>query len=40
MKVRTIIVDDEVLSRRGLEIRTRELPDFNQRKEWVFFPLP
>jgi len=28
MKVRTIIVDDEVLSRRGIEIRTRELADF------------
>jgi len=28
MKVRTIIVDDEVLSRRGIEIRLRELPDF------------
>ncbi len=28
MKVRTIIVDDEVLSRRGIEIRARELPDF------------
>jgi two-component system LytT family response regulator len=28
MKIRTLIVDDEVLSRRGLEIRTRELPDF------------
>ena len=28
MKVRTIIVDDEVLSRRGIEIRTRDLPDF------------
>jgi len=28
MRVRTIIVDDEVLSRRGIEIRARELPDF------------
>jgi two-component system LytT family response regulator len=28
MKVRTIIVDDEVLSRRGIEIRARDLPDF------------
>jgi len=28
MKVRTIIVDDEVLSRRGIEIRLRERPDF------------
>ena len=28
MRIRTLIVDDEVLSRRGLEIRTRELPDF------------
>ncbi|HYB65112.1 MAG TPA: LytTR family DNA-binding domain-containing protein [Steroidobacteraceae bacterium] len=28
MKVRTIIVDDEVLSRRGIEIRARELADF------------
>jgi len=28
MKVRTIIVDDEVLSRRGIEIRARELGDF------------
>ncbi|HEV2284413.1 MAG TPA: response regulator, partial [Steroidobacteraceae bacterium] len=28
MKVRTLIVDDEVLSRRGIEIRARELADF------------
>lgn len=28
MKVRTIIVDDEVLSRRGIELRLRNLPDF------------
>jgi two-component system, LytTR family, response regulator len=28
MKVRTLIVDDEVLSRRGIEIRLRELEDF------------
>jgi two-component system, LytTR family, response regulator len=28
LKVRTLIVDDEVLSRRGIEIRTRELADF------------
>jgi two-component system LytT family response regulator len=28
MKVRTLIVDDEVLSRRGIEIRAREFPDF------------
>lgn len=28
MKVSTLIVDDEVLSRRGIEIRLRELPDF------------
>jgi two-component system, LytTR family, response regulator len=28
MKIRTLIVDDEVLSRRGIEIRLRELADF------------
>src|ERR1700738_4492218 len=28
MKVRTIIVDDEALSRRGVEIRLRTAPDF------------
>lgn len=28
MKIRTLIVDDEVLSRRGIEIRARELADF------------
>jgi two-component system, LytTR family, response regulator len=28
MKVRTLIVDDEVLSRRGIEIRAREFADF------------
>jgi two-component system, LytTR family, response regulator len=28
VKVRTLIVDDEVLSRRGIEIRARQLPDF------------
>ncbi len=28
MKVRIIIVDDEVLSRRGIELRLRHLPDF------------
>lgn len=28
MKVRTLIVDDEVLSRRGIEIRLHEQPDF------------
>jgi two-component system, LytTR family, response regulator len=28
VKVRTIIVDDEVLSRRGIELRLRDLPDF------------
>ena len=28
MKVRTIIVDDEVLSRRGVEIRLRGAADF------------
>ncbi len=28
MKVRTIIVDDEVLSRRGVELRLRETPEF------------
>jgi len=28
MKVRTLIVDDEVLSRRGIELRVRQLEDF------------
>jgi two-component system, LytTR family, response regulator len=28
MNIRTLIVDDEVLSRRGVEIRLRELPEF------------
>jgi two-component system, LytTR family, response regulator len=28
MNIRTVIVDDEVLSRRGVEIRLRELPEF------------
>ena len=28
MKIRTLVVDDEVLSRRGIEIRVRELQDF------------
>ena len=28
MKIRTIIVDDEVLSRRGVEIRLRTTPEF------------
>jgi two-component system, LytTR family, response regulator len=28
MNVRTLIVDDEVLSRRGIELRLRDLPDF------------
>ena len=28
MKIRTLIVDDEVLSRRGIEIRLRDQPDF------------
>ena len=28
MKIRTVIVDDEVLSRRGVEIRLRDEPDF------------
>ncbi|HLK71177.1 MAG TPA: response regulator, partial [Steroidobacteraceae bacterium] len=28
MKIRTLVVDDEVLSRRGIEIRVRELADF------------
>jgi two-component system, LytTR family, response regulator len=28
MKVRTIIVDDEGLSRRGIELRLRTAPDF------------
>ena len=29
MKINTIIVDDETLSRRGIEIRLREAGDFN-----------
>jgi two-component system, LytTR family, response regulator len=28
MKIRTLIVDDEVLSRRGVELRLRDQPDF------------
>ncbi|MBV9345192.1 MAG: response regulator [Gammaproteobacteria bacterium] len=28
MKIRTLIVDDEVLSRRGVELRLRDAPDF------------
>ena len=28
MKIRTLIVDDEVLSRRGVEIRLRDEADF------------
>jgi two-component system LytT family response regulator len=29
MKIRTIIVDDEALSRRGIELRLREAPEFD-----------
>jgi two-component system, LytTR family, response regulator len=29
MKINTVIVDDESLSRRGIELRLREAPDFN-----------
>ena len=28
MKIRTLIVDDEVLSRRGIELRLRGVDDF------------